>query len=245
MTKMTDRAARAAATLLLVVLVTGCGRDQNAMVDELLSLEEETYKDRELSEATVEELLESIEVLEEEVVRTVDAGERLVTSYTMVGVAYMERELYGLAEEFFRKVLDYQPRNRLVVYRLGLCSSQVALSIMEPEARSRELEEAEDYYLYALTLDTKYDEALYALAVLYIFEMDKASEAEPYLLRLLEGESRHFEGMFLLARVYVLQGRIDDAIALYDRIIDESNNDGQVRQATLNRQRLGGGIDGR
>lgn len=230
--------------LLAAFLAAGCARRQPTIVDELLAIEEGTYEGQELDNSTIEELKASIKELEAEVARTVDAGEKLVTYYKMVAVKYMDRDLFGLASDFFKKVLELQPSNRLVAYRLGVCVAQVALAQMDAAQRQQKFEEAERHYLYALRLYPKYDEALYAISVLYIFEFDRPYDAEPYLLRLLEGESRHFEGMFLLARVYVEQGRIDDAAALYDEIIDESGDDDQVEQAAKNLRELTGGSNG-
>ncbi len=230
--------------LVALVVLVGCRRDEESMLDELLALEEESYKDRPIAESTIEELRESIVALEQEVARTIDVGERLITYYKMVAAKYMARELYGLAADFFRKALDLQPANRLVAYRLGVCFAQIALSETEKSARRGVFEQAEAYYLYALQLDPRYDEALYAISVLYIFELDRSLDAEVYLERLLKVESRHFSGMFLMARVYVQQGRIDDAVALYDEVVRESGDHLQVLEAENNRRELMGGAYG-
>ena len=226
----------------LFLMFPGCDREKDTMLEELLEVEEGAYRDRDVdvSSKTIDELKEGIRLLEADIERTVEAGEQLVNYHRLVAEKYMDRELYGLAASFFRKALDMQPANRLVAYRIGVCAAQVAMSQAEEEIRKIRFEEAERYYLYAIHLDPLYADALYALAVLYIFEMDRSGEAEAYLERLVAAESRHFRGMFLLARVYASFGRVEDAVALYDEIIRESGDDSEVDQAKRNRNQLTG-----
>ena len=97
---------------------------------------------------------------------------------------------------------------------------------------------AEEYYLRAIELDNQFTESLYGLSVLYIFEMDRIPDAEPYLNRILEKETRHIEAMFLLARVYVYEGRIEEAVELYDRIISYGQSSEQRGRAEENKESL-------
>ena len=229
--------------VLLIVLFlgfSGCKRENDTMLEELLTVEEGEYKDKDVSSKTIDELKEGIQLLEADIERTIEAGEQLVNYYRLVAVKYMAREMYGLAVPFFRKALDVQPTNRLVAYRIGVCIAQVAMSQSDVESRKGRFEEAERYYLYAIHLDPLYTDALYALSVLYVFELDRQDEADVYLERLVATESRHFKAMFLLARIYASFGRVEDAVALYDEIIRESGDDSEVDQAKRNRNQLTG-----
>ncbi|MBT3272234.1 MAG: tetratricopeptide repeat protein [Spirochaetales bacterium] len=229
--------------VLLVFLISLSGCDKNRDRDELLikvSAVEEGFADGELSKQTIDELKKGIAALEEEINRTVDAGERLGLYYRAVASRYMDRDMFGLAADFFRLALDLAPTNLLIVYRIAVSEAQVANAIVDPESRLAKLEEVESYYLYALQLDPYYGEVLFGLSVLYIFELDMPADAEIYLERLLSLESNHYRGMFLLARVYVQFGRVDDAIDLYNRIVKESGNEEQVQNAKDNRSALTG-----
>ena len=44
------------------------------------------------------------------------------------------------------------------------------------------------------------------------------------LALILEKESRNTKAMFLLARVYVYSGKIEDAVELYEEIIDKAQS---------------------
>jgi tetratricopeptide (TPR) repeat protein len=225
--------------LLALLFLGGCERGKDVLLDDLLELEE-----GEPGDATVDELQEAVRRLEDEVRRTVEAGVQLVNYQKMTAQRFMSQQLYGLAADFFRQALDARPTNKLVAYNLGICTSQVARSQPDDGTKTQWFEKALDYHLYALELDGEYQEALYAVSVLYIFELEKIGEAEKYLERLLTVEPEHIRGMFLLARVHNHFGRIDDAVALYDEIIRKSNDEAEVEQAKKNRAELSGVGDG-
>ncbi len=222
-----------------LILLTGCDRGEKALLDDLLGVEEGGKEN-----ANIDELKSAIERLKGEVERTVEAGIQLVNYYKMVAQQYMGKELYGLAAEFYRKSLDLEPSNSLVAYRLGICTSQIARSQPNDEDKLRMMEEALNYYRYAVEFDPENADALYAAAVLCIFELDREADAEGYLDKLLAIEPDNIKGMFLLARVDADFGRIDDAIALYDRIIRESSDQDEIGQAKANRAALSGVLNG-
>ena len=229
-------------SMIIAIVFTGCSRqrDRDTTVEKLLTVDESAYSNDADVEKSIDELKADIAALEKEIQRTVDAGERLGTYYRAVALRYMERDMFGLAADFFRSALDLSPSNKLIAYRLGVCTAQIADSTVDPIKRAERFEETEAYYLYALKLDPFYGDALYGLSVLYVFELDRQVEAELYLERLLKDESKHFKGMFLLAQVYVFVGRIDDALLLYDRIVKESGDSEQVDHAKENRMLLTG-----
>ncbi|MBN1686547.1 MAG: tetratricopeptide repeat protein [Spirochaetales bacterium] len=236
---MKNGGARVIRILIISVLaLAGCDREDEILLDDLLELE-----DGETTGATVDELKDAIGLLKKEVERTVEAGIQLVSYYKSVGQQYMRQELFGLAADFYRKALDLQPGNPLVAYRLGVCTSQVARSQPDETGRIAISERALEYHRYALQLDPGHADALYAASVLCIFELDRIGEAEGYLERLLASQPGHVRGMFLLARVYSSLGEIDDAVALYDRIIRDSGNEEEIEQAKTNRAALIGSSD--
>ena len=225
--------------IILCVFLTACKSKEKTLLDDLVALE-----GGDVADATIDQMKAGIKLLTGEVERTIEAGVQLVNYYKMVAQRYMAQELYGLAAEFYRKALDLAPANASLAYRLGLCTSQVARSQPDVEIRQRTFENALGYHRYAVELDPTDTEALYAIAVLLIFELDRIADAETYLRRLLQEQPDHINGMFLLARVHANFSRYQDAIALYDRIIRDSNDEEQVNQAKENRAALNGGFDG-
>jgi len=96
----------------------------------------------------------------------------------------------------------------------------LAKGVQNSEERATLLAESERSYLRCLELDRGYVDALYGLSVLYVFELGTPSKAIPLLQRLLEKQQQHVGAMFLLARAFLAQGKIEETIALYDRIIN-------------------------
>ncbi len=229
--------------IIFLILLTGCNRGEKELLDDLLAVEEGAYRDSKISERTTDELLTAIKFMKSDLERTVETGVRLVVYYKLVAQKFMEQGLYGLASDFYTKALEIDPTNKVVAYRLGVCTAHVAKAAPDSEIKMAGFEKALAYHLLALELDPNFGDALYAICVLYIFELDAIGDAEVYLERLINVEPGNMGGMFLLARVYAHFGRIEEAVSLYDQIIRKSGNDEQVAQAKKNRAVLSGGMD--
>lgn len=230
--------------LCTILFFSGCNRERQSVLEKLKTLEVGTYEDNALGRRNIEDLERGIRFLEDEVTRTVDAGEFLGTYYKLAGIQFLDRNMFGLAAQFFDKALGVYPTNHILAHRAGVSLARLAQAKADPDERADILARAEEYYLYAIQINGGYVDALYALSVLYIFEMDREEEAEQYLERILVKESLNFSAMFLLARVYASYGRLDDAVVLYDTIIDESKNSDTIEQAKSNRMAIIGGGDG-
>jgi tetratricopeptide (TPR) repeat protein len=204
---------------------SGCKGEDEEILEKLRPFERMTYEEEQVSEQRIEELKEGIEKYEQIVEREVEAAAQIGEYYKMLAVAYIDREMYGRALENLEEAIDYYPENSLIFYLAGVCSARMAKAAVNRPAEQEELfKEAENYYLRAIFLDNDFVEALYGLSVLYVFELDRVVDAEPYLERILEKESRNTQAMFLLARVYVYSGRVEDAVELYEEIIDKAQS---------------------
>ena len=218
--------------------LVSCNRTQKALFNRLLQVEGSGYEGEDVSRQTIAELKAAIAQLEDEIDRTVDAGERVGVYYKLVAMRYLDQEMYGLAVGFFEKALTISPRNHYLAYMAGLSTAALAGSKIDPVEREALFTEAEAYYQYAIQLSARYVDALYALAVLYVFELGRPDEAEPLLERILQREEMNFSAMFLLARLYAGGGRIDDAVSLYDKIDRKSPSSEQRDQAATNKRIL-------
>lgn len=212
-------------TVFLLAVFSGCKDEDEEILEKLRPFERMTYEEEQVSEERIDELEEGIEKYEQIVERKVEASAQIGEYYKMLAVAYIDRAMYGKALENLEEAIDYYPENSLIFYLAGMCSARMAKAAVNRPAEQEELfEEAENYYLRAISLDNDFVEALYGLSVLYVFELDRVMDAEPYLERILEKESRNTKAMFLLARVYVYSGRIEDAVELYEEIIDKAQS---------------------
>ena len=95
---------------------------------------------------------------------------------------------------------------------------------------------SESGYKRAIELEPGYVRSLYGLAVLYLFDLDKAQEAIPLLQKVLSIETKHYDAMFLLARAYYMNYEFEKALDVYDKIIALSPSDTRVKEAEENKK---------
>lgn len=225
--------------VLLMFILGGCGEDNKEILEDLKLFETQRYEGEELADERIRELLSAVDEYEEIVNQRVEASAQLGEHYKMLGIEFIRRDMYGEALKYLKKAIEFYPENEVIFYLAGACSARMAKAkVNDPGERDRLLVQAENFYLRAIELDSLFSQALYGLSVLYVFELDKVNEAEPYLHRLLEKEKKNTSAMFLLARVYVYQGRAEEALELYDRIIEEPQSREEEDRARELKQQL-------
>jgi tetratricopeptide (TPR) repeat protein len=227
------------------LLLSGCNDAQKRMLRRLVATESGQYQGEEVSEERVAELERNVKQFHDQVVELVKKRGQLGVLYKMLALQYVDNEMYGPALENLRKGLEIYPNNDTMLYYAGLCKGQLAKAEAEESRRREGLEQAAWYYRRAIELRTAYVEARYALAVLYAFELDRLDDAVPHLQWIIEEREDHMKARFLMARVRAQQGRLEEAVQLYDEIAAESGVKEQRQRARENRdellQRMGGG----
>jgi tetratricopeptide (TPR) repeat protein len=204
-------------------------------------MEQEGYEGQEPTEERIQELKDAIAEYQQQVERQVEAAGRIGIYYKMLANEYVDREMYGKALESLSEAIYYYPDNPVLHYLAGVSAAHLGASMPSAEQAEEYLMQAERSYRRALELDETYVDALYGLAILYAFELEQPGEALPLLERLLQYERRNVDAMFLLARVYAAVGRIEDAVEMYDRIIDTTQIPARKERARENKQQLLGG----
>lgn len=218
-------------SVLALLLLTACGEGTKGMLETLKAIEESGYADMDASKATVEELKRGIELYKDVVAEKIKAAEQLSVYYKMLAMKYIDGEMFNLAREALVEAIQITPENAELFYLTGVCLGRGAKAEMNTETREKMYSDAEEYYKRALDLYPNHIEALYGLSILYIFEIDEPLEAEPYLLRLLDISGKDTDAMFLLARVYAYQGKFEEAVDLYEKIMRLSSDEEQKEKA--------------
>ena len=234
---MGSRSVRIALLLAATAVLSSCGKDSD--LAKIFDLEERSMKGAPPS--TIEELKKGIAEYSREAARTIEASERIGTYWRLLSIRYMERSMYIEAYEAAKEALRYFPDNTGLYYTIGLGLTYQAkidsVSGVAAESIRRErLASAEAAYFRALEFNPRYGRALYALAVLYVFELDRPEDAGPYLTRLMEIETQNVDAMFLLARVRYSEGRMEDAANLYDTILAVTKVEEKRKQAEENKK---------
>jgi len=223
------------AVLLSIVLFSSCSRGSDYL-SRLKETEPPRYAGQEISQKRLEELKQGIEKYRAIVEKKVDAAGQLGVYYRMLASAYMDRQMFGEALDAVKSAIEIQPMNPHLFYIAGLSAAEMAKAQAEDSRRTSYLNDAQTYYERAVELDPGNPQYLYALSILYVFELNEPAKAEPLLQRLLEKRKRDARAMMVLARVYAMTGRTEQAADMYGEAADAAR-DPEVKQSALQNQR--------
>jgi tetratricopeptide (TPR) repeat protein len=140
------------------------------------------------------------------------------------------------------RALHFNAEDPVLYYLTGISAGIVAKSVVgfstgSGSEREHYFSLSENSHKRALNLDGQYAKPMYALGVLYAFELDRPSEAIPMLEQYLKIISSDIPAMFVLARAYFMTGNFEQAVSLYDRIITRTK-DAKVRAEAQNNRDL-------
>ncbi len=224
----------------LAVSLFSC-KAEDPLLEPLVELENADIPGGEAGDQRIAELEKEIERYSEMVEEQVHANGQLMVYYRMLGIRYLERKLYGPAMEALQSAMEISPANPILHAYYAAAAAQSAKADYSGARRNQLLATAEAAYMRALEIDPNYADALYGLSVLLVFELGRPADALGYLNRLVTVRTRDMNAYFLRARVYASLGRVQDAAADYDTIIEESRDPLQQQKAQeLHSQLLGG-----
>jgi tetratricopeptide (TPR) repeat protein len=198
---------------------------------------------------TVEGLKSAIAVYEKRIEQHVEDAARTGTYWKILAIRLQDRGLHGEALNALENAVYYAPEDSVIHYSIGISAGIVAKSLhasLKVEGRGREqyLALAEEAFLRAIELDSRYLRPRYGLGVLYVFELDRPEEAVPHLERCLEISRNDVDTMFVLARAFYMMKRYQEAVGLYDRIITLTRDEKKRIDAQNNRQAVLGQMYG-
>jgi len=222
----------------LSLFFLSCNKTRAKTLDRLLNTESGDYSNDKISKKRINELEEGIKEYSKDVERVVKANAEIGVYYRMIALEYLDLKMYKLALENFEKSIEYYPSNPVLNYYAGLTEANIARSETSVIKSASLFKKAENYYIAALRLKSTYSDAMYALSVLYLFDLDKPDKAKPLLEKMLSLNPKNWEAMSLFARYKVLTGDIDGAIDFYTTISEDAWDDSMKEQAAENRDSL-------
>ncbi len=220
-------------TLLLILILGSCNKVTS--IRRLQELEEGVSNPN-----TEAELKDAIRKYEKRVDDIIIAEGRIGIWYKILGSRYMDQKMYKKALKAFQSALEYYPENPNLFYQAGLAASLMAKNSLDFELTGTDIEKkryfdlAASAYNRALEIDSKHSKAVYALSVLYIFELNRPAEAIPILEKIAEWEKKPIDHLFLLGTAYYMTGENEKAIAVYERIIEISSSAEKKAKAESN-----------
>jgi tetratricopeptide (TPR) repeat protein len=235
-TGMPQRAVLAALAALAVLSLVACGRDRGAYLEPLKRTEQ--GEGSKLSDRQIAELKAGIRKYRAEVDRKVRATQQLGIYYRMLALRYINLQMYQPAYDALEQARAIYPENPVLFYYSAVCAAQLSQAQTETARKAEWLQRSERLYRRAIALDPNYPGALYGLAVLYVFELDRTEEAVNLLEHLLEKQKNNTDAMFLLGNVYYRLHRPDKALELYDRLLRMDLPEDKRQEAKANKRRI-------
>jgi tetratricopeptide (TPR) repeat protein len=188
--------------------------------------------------ATIDELKKTIKEseksIDEYIVQVIQTG----NYWKVLAASFRDKGLYMDAIESLEHAIRYFPDDAMLHYLLALSASQAALSMYDTVNRSGEAQKlfkvSESGFLRAIDLENDYALARHALAVLYVFNLDKPKEAIEQLKKYMELRSNDADAMFIMARAYYMLANYKEAIYWYERGIPLTKDTLQKEDAKKN-----------
>lgn len=179
----------------------------------------------------ISELKSDIRRAESQVEKTIESVREKGTYWRLLGLKYMDYGMWGEAAAAFDEVVKIYPEHAFPLYNRALSLGQLSLSADTQEQRMAYLLRAEQGYRRAISIDPRFTPAMYALAVLLVFEFDNMLEARNLLENYLEIERSDINARFLLAQVHIEFGDDKEALSLYGEIREIAKNEDDINKA--------------
>ena len=223
--------------LIFIAMSAGCSREEKMLYENISEMDAEYLSTDELK-ARERELKNAISSYRKILEQKIEAARDLASYHKILGKFYLDNRMYMLAAEQFDEAIKIDSENPVLFYYGALCYSRYSKSLMNQSEQYSNILIAEKYYLKTIELDSRFNKALYAVSVLYVFELDQPDKAVEYLEMLLDTQKSNFDAMFLLANAYIRLGITDQAIDIYNNIIKTSKNSVYKKQAEDNKKKL-------
>jgi len=187
---------------------------------------------------TIDGLKEAIALYESQIERNVREGAQTGVYWKILATRLADKGLDNDALDALERAIYYNSEDPILFYLTGVSAGKIAKSKVGFTANAQEESEryyklSENAYLRALELDTTYTKAMYGLAVLYSFELDRPEEAVNYLERYLQIQASDINAMFVLARSYYMIRDFSSAIETYEKIASRTK-DQKIKQEAFN-----------
>jgi len=190
---------------------------------------------------TIEGLRRAIALYEAQIQRHVREGAQTGVYWKILGIRLADGGMHRDALAAFERAIHFNAEDATIFYLSGISAAIVANSIIgfSPNAQSERehfFQLSENAHRRALQLDAQFLRPMYALGVLYAFNLERPQEAIPLLETYLRAMPNDIEAMFVLARAHFMTGGFEAALELYDRIISRTRDENARREARNNMQ---------
>lgn len=199
----------------------------------------ETEEDSEFSsDERIRDLTKKIKAIEKDLDKTLEMYQSNGNFHRAMGIKMIHYKMFLKAYDHFNKAIEFFPNSEMLHYYRGLSAGQYAKSQDQDYITREYINRARISYEYSIELNPRFPKGLYALSILYVYELDRPNDAKALLDRLLKISTREFDAMLLRALLYEKDGELNRAIDLYDKVLNLSKNNKHISIATENRDKV-------
>lgn len=223
---------------LLSLFWTGCNYSNRTLLEKRIQ-NMEKYSG---NPGNIDQIKEGISRYDQEAQELVEKNSKIGIWYKILGTRYLDKKMYGEALKAFQEAVEIYPDNPNLYYYIGICAGYMSHSALDFDARGsidkkmNYLKLSESALSQAIKIDGRYANALYALGVLYAFDLDDGAKAVECLEKFVEIETKNTDGMMVLARAYYMSHEFDKACDMYDRIISITKSSQRKSEAEANKK---------
>ncbi|MGL1894321.1 MAG: hypothetical protein OCD02_22005 [Spirochaetaceae bacterium] len=222
--------------ILIISIFFSCTSEKTKnLASQVYETEEnkESNRDKRLNELT-----KDIKKIEKDLEETLEKYQKIGNFQRALGVKMMHYKMYKKAYDHFNNAIEFYPNSEMLHYYRGVAAGQYAKSQDEESIRREYLQKAQYNHEHSLELNPRFPKGLYALSILYVYELDRPNDAKPLLDRLLKISTREFDAMLLLALLLEKDDELSAALDLYDTVLSLSKKDVHIFRAETNRDRI-------
>ena len=159
-------------------------------------------------------LNEGISELEKEKERSTLAQRKLSTLYYQLGEYQLEKKMWDKAIEAFDKAVKNGYRYERVYYSIGVAYANRG----KDAGSSDDLNRAKQNYERSISINSRFYDARYALAILLFYELEKKDEAVEVIELLVKEHPKFYIARFAAARFYYELDKPEKALDMYERL---------------------------
>jgi tetratricopeptide (TPR) repeat protein len=158
--------------------------------------------------------------------------------WKILGTRFRDKGMHVEALQAYQKAVLYNTDDAVLHYLIGVSAASAAKAAYGQDGYEAAVlyETAERGYNTAIALQEGYTQALYALAVLYVFELERPQDAVPLFENYRKYNSADVDGLFVLARAYFMTENYEQAAAVYDEIMGKSKDKAKKEEAAYNKE---------
>ncbi|GMO62081.1 MAG: tetratricopeptide repeat protein [Termitinemataceae bacterium] len=192
------------------------------------------YGPRKAVPKTIEDLQKAISQYEAAQEMHIKTASQTGVYWKILSSRFSDKGMYVQAVDALTRAIEYSPIDETLHYMLGLNAAYVAKSSYANGQHQRYLDMSLAAYKRAIELAEDYTQAHYAIAVLYIYELNESEEGIKHLTSYMKARSNDPDAMMMMARAQYMIGSLSEAVDWYQRSIPLCKDDEKKREAENN-----------